>query len=294
MEKILYGKKVAKKILEDLKIEVEKLADIGVVPLLTIFLVGTDPASDYYSKTILKNGNKLGIKINLISLKKDIQENELIKQIENANVDPDVHGILLQMPLPSHLQPDKITMGINPEKDVDSLHPLNAGKLLLGKECFIPCTPAAVLELIKFYKINTDGARVVILGRSNIVGMPLANLLLQKCKYANATVTVCHSHTKDLEEITKSADILISAIGRPYFVTANMTKKDSIIIDVGINRILDKDSKQYKFVGDVDYESVFEKVKAITPVPGGIGSITTATLMSNIIKATKISLKENK
>lgn len=294
MEKILYGKKVSKRILEDLKIEVEKLADIGVVPLLTIFLVGTDPASDYYSKNILKNGNKLGIRINLISLEKDIQENELIKQIENANVDPDVHGILLQMPLPSHLQPDKITMGINPEKDVDSLHPLNAGKLLLGKECFIPCTPAAVLELIKFYKINTDGARVVILGRSNIVGMPLANLLLQKYNYANATVTVCHSHTKDLEEITKSADILISAIGRPYFVTENMTKKDSIIIDVGINRILDKDSKQYKFIGDVDYESVFEKVKAITPVPGGIGSITTATLMSNVIKATKISLKESK
>ncbi|MCK4339904.1 MAG: bifunctional 5,10-methylenetetrahydrofolate dehydrogenase/5,10-methenyltetrahydrofolate cyclohydrolase, partial [Candidatus Cloacimonetes bacterium] len=287
-------KKVAKKILEDLKVEVEKLSNIGVVPLLTIFMVGKDPASDYYSQNIIKNGNKLGIKINLVSLKKDIQEDELIKQIEDANVDSDAHGILLQMPLPFHLQADKVTMAINPEKDVDSLHPLNAGKLLLGKECFIPCTPAAVLELIKFYNINTDGSKVVILGRSNIVGKPLANLLLKKCKYANATVTVCHSHTKDLEEITKSADILISAIGRPYFVTENKVKKDSIIIDVGINRILDKDSKQYKFVGDIDYENVFEKVKAITPVPGGIGSITIATLMSNIIKATNISLKENK
>ena len=294
MEKILFGKKVAKKILEDLKVEVEKLSNIGVVPLLTIFMVGKDPASDYYSQNIIKNGNKLGIKINLVSLKKDIQEDELIKQIEDANVDSDAHGILLQMPLPFHLQADKVTMAINPEKDVDSLHPLNAGKLLLGKECFIPCTPAAVLELIKFYNINTDGSKVVILGRSNIVGKPLANLLLKKCKYANATVTVCHSHTKDLEEITKSADILISAIGRPYFVTENKVKKDSIIIDVGINRILDKDSKQYKFVGDIDYENVFEKVKAITPVPGGIGSITIATLMSNIIKATNISLKENK
>ncbi len=294
MEKILFGKKVAKKILEDLKVEVEKLSNIGVVPLLTIFMVGKDPASDYYSQNIIKNGNKLGIKINLISLQKDIQEDELIKQIEDANVDSDAHGILLQMPLPFHLQADKVTMAINPEKDVDSLHPLNAGKLLLGKECFIPCTPAAVLELIKFYNINTDGSKVVILGRSNIVGKPLANLLLKKCKYANATVTVCHSHTKDLEEITKSADILISAIGRPYFVTENKVKKDSIIIDVGINRILDKDSKQYKFVGDIDYENVFEKVKAITPVPGGIGSITIATLMSNIIKATNISLKENK
>ena len=294
MEKILFGKKVAKKILEDLKVEVEKLSNIGVVPLLTIFMVGKDPASDYYSQNIIKNGNKLGIKINLVSLKKDIQEDELIKQIEDANVDSDAHGILLQMPLPFHLQADKVTMAINPEKDVDSLHPLNAGKLLLGKECFIPCTPAAVLELIKFYNINTDGSKVVILGRSNIVGKPLANLLLKKCKYANATVTICHSHTKDLEEITKSADILISAIGRPYFVTENKVKKDSIIIDVGINRILDKDSKQYKFVGDVDYENVFEKAMSITPVPGGIGSITIATLMSNIIKATNISLKENK
>lgn len=294
MEKILSGKKVAKKILEDLKVEIEKLSNIGVVPLLTIFMVGKDPASDYYSQNIIKNGNKLGIKINLVSLKKDIQENELIKQIKIANVDSDAHGILLQMPLPFHLQDDKVTMAINPEKDVDSLHPLNAGKLLLGKECFIPCTPAAVLELIKFYNINTDGAKVVILGRSNIVGKPLANLLLKKSKYANATVTICHSHTKDLEEITKSADILISAIGRPYFVTENMVKKDSIIIDVGINKILDKDSKQYKFVGDVDYENVFEKAMSITPVPGGIGSITIATLMSNIIKATKISLKERK
>ena len=285
MEKILSGKKVANKIFEDLKIKVEKLSDIGIVPLLKIFMVGKDPASYYYSQSIIRNGNKIGININLVSLKEDIQENELIKQIENTNADPNVHGILLQMPLPSHLRPDKITMAINPKKDVDSLHPLNVGKLLLGKEYFIPCTPAAVLELIRFYNIKTDGEKVVILGRSNIVGKPLANLMLKKSKYANATVIVCHSHTKDLEEITKSADILISAIGRPNFVTKMMVKKDSIIIDVGINRILDQESNKYKFVGDVDYKNVFEKVKAVTPVPGGIGSITTATLISNIVKA---------
>ena len=285
MEKILKGKVVAEKILEDLKFEVEKLSNIGVVPLLAIFMVGDNPASDYYSKNIIKIGNKIGISTKMISFEQDVQEDELIKQIEATNVDKSVSGILLQMPLPPHLMTDKITMSINPQKDVDGLHPLNAGKLLLGKDCFMPCTPAAILELITFYNIKTDGEKVVVLGRSNTVGKPLANLLLRKCEYANATVTICHSHTKNLEATTRAADILISAIGRPYFVTEKMVKKGSVIIDVGINRIFDKKSEQYKFVGDVDYESVFEKVIAITPVPGGIGTITTATLLSNVVKA---------
>jgi methylenetetrahydrofolate dehydrogenase (NADP+)/methenyltetrahydrofolate cyclohydrolase len=289
IEKILSGKKVAKKILEDLKVEVTKLKDKGIIPLLTIFTVGKNPASDYYSQSIIKNGNKVGIQTKVITLNKDIKEGELIKQIGDANRNPDVYGILLQMPLPPYLHTNKIIMAINPEKDVDGMHPLNAGNLLLGKDGFVPCTPVAVLELIKFYNIKTDGAKVVILGRSNIVGKPLANLLLQKNKYANATVTVCHSHTKNLAEITKMADILIAAIGKPLFVTEKMVKKDCIIIDVGINQVEDESKKGYKFVGDVAYEDVFDKVQAITPVPGGIGTITTATLLSNVVKAVKWS-----
>ena len=287
MDKILSGKKVAKKILADLKVQVTKLKERNIVPLLFVFMVGKDPASDYYSQSIVKNGNKVGIKTKLINLREDIKEQELIQQIKNANRNPDVHGILLQMPLPPHLQTDKIIMTIKPEKDVDCMHPLNVGNLLLGKDGFVPCTPAAVLELIKFYNIKTDGERVVILGRSNIVGKPIANLLLQKNEQANSTVTVCHSHTKDLEEITRTADILIVAIGKPNFVTGKMLRRGSIIIDVGINQVEHYSGRGYKFVGDVDYEDVFENVQAITPVPGGVGSITTATLLSNIVRAAK-------
>ncbi len=292
MEKILKGKVVAEKLLKNLREEIANLKYKGVVPLLAIFTVGDNPASDYYSKNIIKVGNKIGINTRMISFEQDVQEDELIKQIEVTNVDKSVSGILLQMPLPPHLRTDKIIMSINPQKDVDGLHPLNAGKLLLGKDCFMPCTPAAILELIKFYNIKTDGEKVVVLGRSNTVGKPLANLLLRKCEYANSTVTICHSHTKNLTEITRAADILIAAIGKPYFVTEKMVKKDSVIIDVGINRIFDKESEQYKFVGDVDYESVFEKVNAITPVPGGVGSITTATLLSNVVKAALYGVAE--
>lgn len=285
MENILSGKKVAQKILNRLKLEVTNLKNRNVLPSLNIFMVGKEPASEYYSQNIIKKSKKADIIVNLINLSEDVIEEELITQIEKANLDKDVHGILLQLPLPIHIRADKVIMSINPNKDVDGLHPFNAGKLLLGKDSFIPCTPLAVLELIKFYEIKTDGAKVVILGRSNIVGKPLANLLLQKKMYGNATVTVCHSHTNELKEITKSADILIAAIGKPEFVSEKMVNSDAIIIDVGINKIFDEDCERYKFVGDVDYENVREKVKAITPVPGGIGSITTTTLLSNVIKA---------
>ncbi|MBC8526937.1 MAG: bifunctional 5,10-methylenetetrahydrofolate dehydrogenase/5,10-methenyltetrahydrofolate cyclohydrolase [Candidatus Cloacimonetes bacterium] len=285
MENILSGKKVAQKILNRLKLEVTNLKNRNVLPSLNIFMVGKEPASEYYSQNIIKKSKKADIIVNLINLSEDVIEEELITQIEKANLDKDVHGILLQLPLPIHIRADKVIMSINPNKDVDGLHPFNAGKLLLGKDSFIPCTPLAVLELIKFYEIKTDGAKVVILGRSNIVGKPLANLLLQKKMYGNATVTVCHSHTNELKEITKSADILIAAIGKPEFVSEKMVNSDAIIIDVGINKIFDENCERYKFVGDVDYENVREKVKAITPVPGGIGSITTTTLLSNVIKA---------
>ena len=291
MEKILSGKKVSKQILLELKEKVFQLSEKGIHPKLSIFLIGDDSASEYYSKNIIKKANKIGVQTNLVKLSSKIKEQKLIQEIHSANIDSEIHGIILQMPLPEHIQSEKIIMKIAPQKDVDGLHPLNAGKLLLDKDCFIPCTPAAVLELIKFYRIQTDGKKVVIIGRSNIVGKPLANLLLRKTEYANATVTVCHSHTKNLEKITKYADVLIAAIGKPNFVTAKMVKKNSILIDVGINEIKTDSPKGYEFVGDIFFENVFEKAKAITPVPGGIGSITTAALLSNVVKAAENSKK---
>ena len=284
MEKILSGKKVSKKILSELKEKVSKLSENRIHPKLSIFMIGDNSAAEYYSQNIIKKAGKIGIQTELLQLAFEIKEKELIDKIKLANRNPEIYGIILQMPLPKHIQGDKIILEISPQKDIDGMHPLNAGKLLLGKDCFIPCTPAAVLELLKFYQIETDGKKIVIIGRSNIVGKPLANLLLRKNKYANATVTICHSHTKNIEKITKSADILIAAIGKANFVTAKMIKKNSILIDVGINEIKTNDANGYKFVGDILYEDVFEKAKAITPVPGGIGSITTATLLSNVVK----------
>lgn len=284
MNKRLSGKKIARQILANTSIEI---TDNDISPKLMILIIGHDPAAEYYVKNLEKKGTKAGIKVATLNLETSIDQQSILEKIETLNNDNDVNGIMLQKPLPGHLNEDEIVRKIDPVKDVDAFHPLNMGNLVLDKQGFIPATPAAVLELIKFYNIPTNGKHIVIAGRSNIVGKPLANLLLRKSPTGNATVTVCHSRTKDLKYHTQQADILIAAIGKAQFITADMIKKDAVVIDVGVNQIEDA-QKGYKYVGDVDYEGCFEKSSAITPVPGGIGTITTAVLLNNVLLATKI------
>lgn len=290
MAKILSGKEVAQKIYDKIADDVENLREKSIIPKLVIFLIGNNPGAYYYSQSIIKKAHKLGINAELIAMEKDITEERLIALIQKANQDSNIHGILVQLPLPSHINSTKIIMSIAPEKDIDGLHPLNAGKLMYGDAHFAPSTPSAVMEILKFYNIKTDGKHVAILGRSNIVGKPLVHLLLQKNVFGNATVTICHTHTKNLPEITKTADILIASIGRPRVVKANMIKKEAAVIDVGINEVQTADGKQ--ILGDVDYEDAFPHVSAITPVPGGVGLVTTATLLSHLVLSAS-KLKKN-
>jgi len=288
MEKILDGKPVAKAIYKKLKEEVAVLYDKGIIPRLCVFKVGNDPASEYYTQNIQKKAQKIGVLADVISYEDLAPQEELIDGIQKANKDPKIHGIMLQMPLPVQFDQNKIVLEIDPYKDIDGLHPINAGKLIIGQNCFVPCTPSAVMELLHFYKIPTEGARIVIIGRSPIVGLPLFNLLVQKKDGANATVTVCHTRSKNLQEISKQADILIVAIGRSRFVDHTYISRKSIVVDVGINEIYNTDTKTNIYVGDVFYQDVFSTVQAITPVPGGIGTITTASLLKNVVEASKV------
>ena len=288
MEKILDGKPVAKAIYQELKEEVALLYDKGIIPRFCVFKVGNDPASEYYVQNIQRRAQKIGVLADLISYEDLAPQEELIDGIQKAIKDPKIHGIMLQMPLPRQFDQNKIVLEIDPNKDIDGLHPINAGKLILGQKCFVPCTPSAVMELLLFYKISTDGARVVIIGRSPIVGLPLFNLLVQKKDGANATVTVCHSRSKNLQDISKDADILIVAIGKPRFIDHTYISRKSIVVDVGINEIYDTDAKTNIYVGDVFYQDVFSTVQAITPVPGGIGTITTASLLKNVVEASQV------
>ena len=284
MNKKLGGKKVVRQIYANIKedIQLEK-----ITPKIVILLIGNDPAAEYYVQNLEKKGAKVGIEVETKILDVSIKQNTLLDKISTLNNDENVNAIMMQKPLPSHLDESEIVMKIDPNKDVDAFHPMNMGNLVLDREGFIPCTPAAVLELIKYYTIDTNGKHIVIVGRSDIVGKPLANLLLRKSTIGNATVTVCHSRTKDLAFHTKQADILIAAIGKPLFIEADMVRENAIVIDVGVNQIEDAE-KGYRYVGDVDYEKCFEKVSAITPVPGGIGTITTAMLLNNVLLAYKI------
>jgi len=294
MKKILSGKQVSKEIIAKVKQDVENLKKENITPHLTIIQVGADSASKYYAKSIIKNCQRVGIRTEFLDFSSDIEQKFLIKTIGELNDNPQVHAIQIMIPLPEHISTDCVMSAISPNKDVDCLNPLNVGKLVLGKNTFLPNTPAGVLELLKYYNIETDGKKIAILGRSNIVGKPLANLLIQKTKTGNGTVTICHSHTKNLAKITTASDILIVAIGKPQFITEKYVSKDTIVIDVGINRILDKDTNRHKYVGDVDFDAVKSQVAAITPVPGGIGSITTAALLANISKATQKLISEKK
>jgi methylenetetrahydrofolate dehydrogenase (NADP+) / methenyltetrahydrofolate cyclohydrolase len=285
--KIIDGKKVAADIRAELKLNIDKLiADGKNIPGLVTILVGEDPASNVYVNMKHKACNEVGMYSKSDRLSAETSEAELLELIEQYNNDKKIHGVLVQLPLPKHINEDSIIEAISPSKDVDGFHPINVGNMMIGKEVLYPCTPHGVVELLKRYNIETKGKHVVVVGRSNIVGKPVANMLLQKKKGANAVVTVVHSAAEDLASITKQADILIAAIGVPEFIKANMVKDDVVIIDVGVNRVEDSSKKSgYKLVGDVDFENVSIKSSYITPVPGGVGPMTIAMLLQNTYSA---------
>ena len=273
---LIDGKKLAKEIRENLKIKCEELKQKGINPRLAVIMVGDDKSSQIYVRNKSKACDEIGIEFEEFLLKENIKQEELINLINKLNNDKTINGILLQSPIPNHLDINEAFRTIAPEKDVDGFNPVNVGKLCLNQDTFVSCTPYGIMKMFEKYNINLEGKNVVIIGRSNIVGKPL----IQCCLNKNATVTVCHSKTKDLKEYTKRADILIVAIGKSKFVTEDMVKQGVVVIDVGINR-----GEDGKLTGDVDFENVSKKASFITPVPGGVGPMTIAMLMNNVIKA---------
>ena len=280
MARILSGKEFAARIKEDAARGVAELKAAGVLPRLAVIIVGSDPASEVYVRNKQRTCEELGIRSDHIALPAETSKEELLACIEELNVDPEVHGILVQLPLPAQIAEDeeKILSHIDPRKDVDGFHPVNVGHLVLGAPGLRPCTPAGCIRMLDYAGIPIEGAHAVIIGRSNIVGKPMAHLLLER----NATVTICHSRTQNLAAIARTADILVAAVGRPRFVTADMVKEGATVIDVGINRIAPK-----KLVGDVDFDGAAAVAGAITPVPGGVGLLTVAMLMENVVQAAK-------
>jgi methylenetetrahydrofolate dehydrogenase (NADP+)/methenyltetrahydrofolate cyclohydrolase len=292
MMKIIDGKAISEKVLEECRVDVEKLKEEGVKPGLAVVLVGNDPASKAYVGSKARTCIKLGLHSVKIELPESTSQEDLIEVIEQLNNDSDIHGILVQSPPPNHIDESAVVLAIDPAKDVDGFHPENVAKLALEDPSgFVPCTPLGCQRLLAEHSIDTNGANVVIVGRSMIVGKPMALLLMAKGPIGNATVTVAHSRTKDLEGICKGADILIAAVGRPNFLGKQHVREGAVVIDVGINRVEDSSlSKGYRLVGDVDFEGVAEICRAITPVPGGVGPMTIAMLISNTIKACRNSL----
>lgn len=286
--KIIDGKAVAAEVRREIQADVEILKSSGHTPGLAVVLVGGDPASEVYVRNKNRACEKAGIRSITQKYPADISEKDLLNTIEQLNNDPEWHGILVQLPLPKHIDAQKVIEAIHPQKDVDCFHPFNVGRLVIGMSVFEPCTPAGILELLHRYNIDPAGKHVVILGRSNIVGKPLANLLVQKRAGANAIVTVVHSRAKDVAALTRQADILIAAIGVPAFVTANMVKTNAVVIDVGINRVDADTPKGYRLVGDVAFDSIAEKAAFITPVPGGVGPMTIAMLLKNTLSACRL------
>lgn len=284
---IIDGKKVAAEIREELKKEVNNLKLEGkTVPGLVAILIGDNPASESYVRGKSKACEEIGMITKTERLSSDISEKDLLTLIQKYNSDKIFNGILVQLPLPKHISEEKIIETILPTKDVDGFHPINLGNLVIGNDTFLPCTPAGIQELLVRYNIPIKGKHVVVVGRSNIVGKPISNILLQKKENANAIVTICHSTAKDISYFTKQADILIAAIGQPNFVKAEMVKDGVVVVDVGINRIKDETHpKGYRIVGDVDFDEVSKKASFITPVPGGVGPMTIAMLLKNTFKA---------
>ncbi len=288
---ILSGKEVSLAVKSDLKNRILELKEKGIAPGLTAVLVGEDPASQVYVRSKERQSAKLGFNSNVLRLDKGTSQAELLDVVKQLNDDPSVHGILVQLPLPKHIDSQLIIESIDPAKDVDGFHPVSVGKLVLDLDGFVSCTPAGILEIMKFYKIETAGKHVVVVGRSNIVGKPMANLMIQKKDLGNATVTLVHTRTPDMGLHTRQADILIAAAGVPEFITADMVRDGAVVIDVGINRVEDDSTeKGYRLVGDVDFSAVSKKCAAITPVPGGVGPMTIAMLLSNTVKSAENSL----
>jgi methylenetetrahydrofolate dehydrogenase (NADP+)/methenyltetrahydrofolate cyclohydrolase len=288
--KIVSGSEVAKEIREELKKEVAELKERhNVTPGLVTILVGEDPASVSYVTAKQKTAHELGFHSIQDNQPADMAEDELLKLIDQYNKDPKIHGILVQLPLPKHIDEGKVLYAIDPRKDVDGFHPVNVGKLMIGEPDYLPCTPAGIQQLLIRSGAKIEGAEVVVVGRSNIVGKPIANILLQKREGANATVTVCHTRTKDMASHTRRADILIVAAGKPKAVTADMVKEGTVVIDVGVNRIGKTPEGKAILCGDVDFEAVKEKASAITPVPGGVGPMTITMLMMNTVRAAKLA-----
>ena len=281
--KVLSGLDTAATVYESFNDRIKVLSTKGVVPGLCVVLVGENPASQIYVRKKSKKLKSLGLVSETIRLDADVTEQKLLSIIEDLNANSKFHGILVQMPLPEHINSQNVINSINPAKDVDGFHPENVGWLSIGKPRFIPCTPKGIMRIFSHYNIDLTGKDIVVIGRSNIVGRPMS--ILVSSNNANGTCTVCHSRTKNINDYSRNADIIISAIGVPNFLTSDMIKKDSIIIDVGINRIDSSNEKGYEIVGDADYDSVFDKVSQITPVPGGVGPMTIAMLVENTIEA---------
>jgi len=289
--RLISGSEISSSMYNEMRKRIEVLRSKGIVPGLAVVLVGEDPASQVYVRMKGKKCEELGMHSVTVVLPSDISEKELLKKVDQLNKDSKIHGFLVQLPLPKHINEDKIINAIDPGKDVDGFHPSNVGSMLIGRPSFLPATPAGVQQMLVRSNISTVGKHVVIVGRSNIVGKPMAAMLVQKGNDADATITVVHSRTKDLGDHTRRADILIVAMGRPKFITADMVKKDAVVIDVGTNRIDDPTSeKGSRLVGDVDFDNVKEIASAITPVPGGVGPMTICMLMMNTVKAAEMSL----
>jgi methylenetetrahydrofolate dehydrogenase (NADP+)/methenyltetrahydrofolate cyclohydrolase len=284
--KILDGKAIAQEFRTELKARTAELKKQGIVPGLGVLLVGEDPASRSYVTAKEKACEETGLYSREIKLPATASHKEILDVVKAFNADNQIDGILVQLPLPDSSMEQSVIEAINPDKDVDGFHPVNVGRMMLGLPAFLPCTPHGVLQILKRSGVKTDGAHVVVIGRSNIVGRPLVNLLSQKSELGNATVTMCHTRTKNMKELTLQADIIVAAVGRPNTVTADMVKPGAVVIDVGVNRVTDATAKAgFRLKGDVDFEAVAQKAAAITPVPGGVGPMTITMLLANTVES---------
>jgi methylenetetrahydrofolate dehydrogenase (NADP+)/methenyltetrahydrofolate cyclohydrolase len=288
---IIDGKQVAADMRAELKEKVAHLKTKGITPGLAVVLVGEDPASKSYVTAKEKACAEIGIYSDDNRLSAETGEADLLALVDKLNKDPNIHGILVQLPLSKHIDEAKVLLAIDPAKDVDGFHPVNVGRMVVGQSAFLPCTPHGIIQLLIRSSVKLEGAEVVIVGRSNIVGKPIANMLIQKAPTGNATVTVCHTRTKNIAEHCRRADIIIAAAGRPHTITADMVKDGAVVIDVGVNRVEDSTKKRgYRLVGDVDFEAVKEKARLITPVPGGVGPMTITMLLYNTVHAAEKTL----
>ncbi|TVQ23271.1 MAG: bifunctional methylenetetrahydrofolate dehydrogenase/methenyltetrahydrofolate cyclohydrolase FolD [Spirochaetaceae bacterium] len=285
---LLDGNSISERLRTDIGAAVLRLKNTGIVPGLATVLVGDNPASASYIRSKQRACADLGINPVDVTLPADIAQSALLDELAALNERPDVHGVLVQQPLPRHIDVEAVVEAVSPEKDVDGFHPVNLGRMVRGRRCFLPCTPFGVQKILEFAGISVAGRHVVIVGRSLLVGKPLATMLLEKSSTANATVTVCHSGTRELGEITRSADILVAAIGQPGFISADMVCDGAVVVDVGINRVDDSSRKRgYRIVGDVDFAAVSERCSAITPVPGGVGPMTVTMLLYNTVQSAR-------